>query len=203
MKWILALICLTLSGSLAAETTVLAFAGSTREGSFNKKLVREAADIARQLGATVTIVDLKDYPIPFYDADLEATQAMPPNAKSLRSQMLASNAIIIATPEYNGSLSAVLKNTIDWLSRNDEGKPSRDAFKGKKFAILSTSPGPTGGSRAAAHLRTIIENLGGEVVSKQVSIPNAGTAFNAKGLLENDSSKKDLREEIQQLLQKN
>lgn len=198
-KWIFA-VSLMLAGPLAAETKILAFAGSTREDSLNKKLVREAARSARLLGATVTVIDLKDYPMPFYDGDLEAKQGMPENAIRLRKLMLASNAVIISTPEYNGSLPAVLKNAIDWLSRSEDGKPTRDAFKGKKFAIMSASPGGGGGSRALTDLRKVIENIGGEVVSKQVAVPNADKAFNSAGGLENPALMNALRDEIQQIL---
>ena len=95
------IICLALTGSLAAETKILALAGSTRDQSYNKKLLAEAVETAKQMGATVTAIDLKDYPLPFYDADYEINEGMPANAKKLRQLMIASDAIIIASPEYN------------------------------------------------------------------------------------------------------
>jgi NAD(P)H-dependent FMN reductase len=152
------------------------FAGSTREGSFNKRLSQEAATIVRRLGAKVTWIDLKDYPMPFYDGDLEQKSGMPKNAKKLRNLMVASDAILIASPEYNASIPAVLKNAIDWTSRKDGG-PSREAFEGKKFFLMSASPGPSGGSRGLLHLRAIIENLKGEVAETQISVPTAHAAF--------------------------
>lgn len=199
LKWLtlLALIC---TGPLVAENKILAFAGSTREDSCNKKLLNETAKIAKQMKATIHFIDLKDYPIPFYDGDLESQQGMPANAKKLRKLMIDSQAIIIASPEYNGSISAVLKNLIDWASRNEEGAPSRDAFAGKKFAIMSCSPGPGGGARGLVHLRTIIENIGGKVVAKQVTIPNSNNAFNSKGEIESTEIKKEIQEELQQLI---
>jgi chromate reductase, NAD(P)H dehydrogenase (quinone) len=200
LKWII-VAALAISGPLAAETKVLALAGSTRKDSNNKKLVREAAELARHMGASVTIIDLSDYPIPFYDGDLETTKGMPDNAKRIRSMMVASNAIIVASPEYNGSVSAVLKNMIDWASRSEKGGPSRQAFAGKKFAIMSSSPGQGGGARSLKHLQEIIENVGGEVVPKMVSVPNANSAFNAQGRLANPDMERELSEEIQQLLQ--
>jgi chromate reductase, NAD(P)H dehydrogenase (quinone) len=160
---------------LLAQMNVLVFAGSTREGSYNKLLSKEAAQIAQRLGANVTWIDLKDYPMPFYDADLEA-KGMPKNAKKLRDLMVANDMIVIASPEYNASVPAVLKNAIDWASRKD-GEASRSAFKGKKFALLSASPGRGGGARGLVHLRAIIEDVGGEVVSEQVSVPAAHAAF--------------------------
>lgn len=201
MKAIFSLLfaCLAIINPLFSEIKVLAFSGSTREGSFNKKLVKEAAEMARKLGATVTLIDLKDYPMPFYDSDLEAKEGLPQNAKRLRELMINSDAIIISSPEYNGSISGVLKNAIDWASRSDDGSSSRDAFKGKKFAIMSASPGGGGGARALAHLRSIIENIGGEVIQQQVTIANSHNAFNLQGNLVNASSKQELNRQLQQL----
>ena len=184
---------------LAAEIKVLAFAGSTRKDSYNKKLVQQAAEIARQKGAKVTVIDLIDYPMPLYDADLEAKQGLPTFAKKLRDLMIQHEAIIIATPEYNASISAILKNVLDWTSR-DDGHYSPDAYEGKKFAIMSASPGKLGGARALVHLRAIIEGIGGEVIQKQVAVPDASKAFDAKGNLVSAELKKKLQEEVQQLL---
>lgn len=202
LKWCLA-IGLLLGGPVAAETKVLAFSGSTREDSFNKKLVQEAAKMAQQMGATVKVIDLRDYPLPHYDGDLEVKEGMPENAKRLRQLMIESQAIIIASPEYNSSVSSTLKNVLDWASRNEEGKSSREAFKGKKFAIMSTSPGKGGGARGLVHLRAIIEDVGGEVVKQQVTVPQAHSAFNAQGVLENPELKEQLKQEIQQIVRGN
>lgn len=182
---------------LSAEAKILAFTGSTRTDSYNKKLVNEAVEVARQMGATVTVIDLKDYPMPFYDADIEMKQGMPKNAKRFRELMISSDGIIIASPEYNSSISAVLKNALDWASRSEDGGPSREAFKGKTFAIMSASPGKGGGGRGLVHLCNIIEGVGGTVVPKQVTIPNAHQYFSEKERPKNPL----LTEEIQQLLQ--
>jgi chromate reductase, NAD(P)H dehydrogenase (quinone) len=187
---------------LAAETKVIAFAGSTRKDSCNKKLIQESARIARQMGAAVTVIDLKDYPIPFYDGDLEANQGMPENAKRIRKMIVESNAIIISTPEYNGSLSSVLKNTLDWVSRTEDGKPSREAFLGKKVAIMSCSPGNGGGARALEHLKGVVQDIGGLVVATNVALSSGYSAFNVQGQLEDGSKKQELTKEIQELLQK-
>jgi NAD(P)H-dependent FMN reductase len=179
MKLLIALLALTFP--LLADMNVLVFAGSTRAESYNKKLAKEAADVAKRLGAKVTLIDLKDYAMPFYDADLEA-KGMPKNAKKLRDLMVKSDAIVIATPEYNGSLPAVLKNALDWASRGEDGQPSRDAYKGKSFALLSASPGQGGGARAIAHLQSVIENCGGAVLDTQISVGSAFNAFTDKKL---------------------
>lgn len=200
MKKYLLLFLFIISAPLSADVKVLAFAGSTREDSLNKKLVLEAAQMARDLDANVTVIDLKDFPLPLYDADYEKKEGMPNNAKRLRKLMIESQAIIIATPEYNGSIPALLKNVLDWTSRSENGQSSRDAFKGKKFAIMSASPGGGGGIRGLIHLRSIIDAIGGDVVAQQVAVSTAHNAFSKKGNLENEEVKKELKEEIQQLL---
>jgi NAD(P)H-dependent FMN reductase len=192
---------LVMATPVAAEVKVLALSGSTREDSINKKLIKDAAEIARQMGATVEIVDLRDFSMPFYDADIEQ-RGMPDNAKHLRRKMIESQAIIIASPEYNGSLSGVLKNAIDWASRSEDGKPSREAFQGKKFAIMSASPGAGGGNRGLIHLRAIIQNIGGEVITQQVIVPHSYTAFNEQGQLKDPALQQQLKQEIEQLLSK-
>lgn len=198
----LAVCLLTLvNADVSAEIKVLALSGSTREGSFNKKLVQQAAKIAQDNGATVTYVDLNDYEIPLFNEDLEA-KGKPAAAKSFRDQMLQSQVIFIASPEYNNSVSAVLKNAIDWATRDDQGKPSRDAFKGKTFALMSTSPGSTGGGRHLPHLKDIIEDIGGSVVKTKVSVPNAYTAFTPEGTLKDPQQQAALEKEVKEALGK-
>jgi chromate reductase, NAD(P)H dehydrogenase (quinone) len=180
---------------LSAEMKVLALSGSTRTDSYNKMLVQDAAKIARGMGATVTIIDLKDYPMPYYDRDVEV-KGMPKNVKKFRDLMVQSDAVIISTPEYNASVPAVLKNALDWASRSEDGKHSNDAFEGKRFALMSASPGKGGGARALAHLRVIIEDVDGTVVEDQVSITQAHKYFSQKDRAENPQ----LKAEIAQLL---
>ncbi|MDR3623920.1 MAG: NAD(P)H-dependent oxidoreductase [Chlamydiales bacterium] len=177
------LLCFVFSINLNAEVRALAFAGSSRCESVNKKLVLEAANIAKSMGASVTYIDLKEYPIPLYDADLEATNGMPENAKYIRGLMANSQLIMIASPDYNGSVSALLKNVLDWASRGEKGGASRDAFKGKKFALMSASPSASGGAKGLIHLKTIIETIGGTVIAKQVVVPRAHQAFNNESKL--------------------
>jgi chromate reductase, NAD(P)H dehydrogenase (quinone) len=182
---------------VSGEIKILAFAGSTREDSFNRKLLRDAVEMARQMGASVTVVDLKDYPMPFYNAELEVKQGMPENAKRLRELMINHDAFIIASPEYNSSIPALVKNTIDWVSRSETGGSSKLPFEGKKFAIMSASPGKRGGSRALMHLRAVLEDVRGIVIPQQVTIPLAHEYFSEKQRPENHL----LKEELQQLLQ--
>lgn len=199
MKYVLFLIGLVapfIVNPLFAEVKVLAFAGSVRAGSYNKQLMQEAALIAQKMGGVVTVIDLKDYPMPLYDADREKEEGMPENAKRLQKLMTHSDAVIIASPQYNGSVTPLLKNALDWCSRSATGSFSSDAFRGKRFALMSTSPGQGGGRKGLIHLRGIIEDIGGMVVEEQVSIPDAEHYFSESNRAENSL----LKEEVRQLL---
>lgn len=185
---------------LCAQMNVLVFAGSTRTNSYNKQLAHQAALLAQKMGAQVTEIDLTDYPMPFFDEDLESSQGMPENARAFRNLLIQHQAVVIASPEYNGSLSATLKNAIDWATRDEKGKSSREAFKNKKFAILSASPSSKGGSQGLIHLRFILERIGAQVVPTQVSVPNAYEAFDEKGALKDKKLQTLLQSEITELL---
>lgn len=196
------LLCsLSFSAALQAEVKILAFAGSAREDSVNKKLILEAAKIARKEGASVTVIDFKDYPLPFYHADLESTEGMPAKAAQLRQLMINSQAIFIASPEYNGSVSALLKNALDWASRSETGGPSRQAFANKTFLLLSASPGAGGGVRGLSHLRAIITNIGGNVLASQLVVPYAYEAFDEQSELNAVEKKEELRQLIRLALE--
>ncbi|KAF3361812.1 putative protein YieF [Chlamydiales bacterium STE3] len=186
--------------TLTAEIKVLVFAGSTREDSYNKQLIRNVGQIAAAEGAKVTTVDLKDYPMALYDADLEASKGMPSNARKLRQLMKENQVIFIASPQYNGSVPAVLKNALDWASRNEEGQHSRDAYHGKKFVLLSASPGKGGGARGLRHLRDIIHDAGGSVQIEEFSLSSCDSAFNELGRLKNPAHSAALREFVQKML---
>jgi len=192
-KWIL-IFCIGTT-FLQGEINILAFSGSTREASANTKLLTYISLMAREQGANVKIINLKDFHLPFYDADYENTYGMPENGKKLRSLMMQSQVIFIASPQYNKSISAVLKNALDWLSRGEQGGPSRDAFKQKKFVLLCATPSADGGIHGLVHLRSIIEEIGGEVSAQDISIPQAYTAFNEKNRLK-DSQKEAIIKKI-------
>ncbi len=162
---------------------ILAFAGSTRTRSFNKLLVQNAAQIATRQGAQVTLIDLRDFPLPIYDGDLEDAQGIPAQALELRAMMRGHHGMLISCPEYNSAISAVLKNAIDWVSRPIEGEPALAAFSGKTTALLAASPGALGGMRTLVSVRTILGNLGMIVIPKQFSLPKASTAFDENGIL--------------------
>ena len=162
---------------------ILAFAGSTRKDSFNKKLVPIAAEAARAGGVEVTVIDLKDYPLPLFDEDLEATEGTPPNAAKLKSLLVEHDGLLVASPEYNSSITAVLKNAIDWASRPAKGEPPLVAFRGKVAALMSASPGALGGLRGLVHVRSILGNIGVIVLPDQVVIPTANEAFSDNGAI--------------------
>ncbi len=160
----------------------LSFAGSLRTGSSNKKLAREAV---RLLGApipgTAEFIDLRDYPMPLYDGDQERDDGVPDCVHRLAAKIVDVDALIVATPEYNGSISSVLKNTVDWLSRV---KPV--PLKGKHLLLLSASPGSWGGVRGLWHSRVPFEALGVHVYPEMMSLPNAGSAFDQADHLSGD-----------------
>lgn len=134
--------------------------------------------------------------MPFYDGDLEQKEGMPKNAKRLRDLMSASDGIIISTPQYNASIPAVLKNALDWVSRDKTGA----AFQGKKFALMSASPGKKGGAKALEHLRVVIEDCHGTVISAELALPFSHQAFNESGQLQNAEVKQKLKQEIKALI---
>ena len=179
---------------------ILAFAGSTRESSYNKKLVNIAAKIAQNTGAQVKVIDLRDYPLPLYDGDLEEKSGVPDNALAVRAMMMESHGIILSCPEYNSAISAVLKNTIDWVSRPVPNQPALAAFTGKTAALLAASPGALGGLRGLASVRSILSNLGMIVVPKQYALSNAANAFNNDSL-KDESTHDRVSDVIRQLMQ--
>lgn len=164
------------------KARILAFAGSTRMKSYNKMLAAAAAKGAEAAGAEVTLIDLRDYPLPLFDQDLEAAEGLPENAQALRELFLSHNALLIANPEYNGSLTAVLKNTIDWISRRQGDEEPLICFKDKIALIMSASPGALGGLRALRHLQTVLMGIKVVVLPEQKSIPNAHKVFDEQGI---------------------
>jgi chromate reductase len=169
---------------MAATPRILAFAGSLRKDSFNKKLVHIAAQGARDAGAEVTIVDLRDFPLPIFDQDLEAAEGMPAAGQQLKDLFIAHDGLLISSPEYNSSITALTKNTIDWISRpSTKGEAGLIAFAGKTAAIIAASPGALGGLRGLVHLRSILGNIQVLVLPDQIAIVKAHEAFNDDGTL--------------------
>lgn len=166
------------------QPKILAFAGSTRTDSYNKRLVKIAAEGAKNAGADVTIVDLRDFPMPLFDEDLEAKEGMPDTAKEFRGLIQSHGGLLIASPEYNSSISGVLKNAIDWASRPlSPNDPPAAVFPGKIAAIMAASPGGLGGLRGLTHVREILGNIGVMVIPDQRAISSAFSAFDETGKL--------------------
>jgi chromate reductase, NAD(P)H dehydrogenase (quinone) len=162
---------------------ILAFAGSTREASYNKRLIKIAAEGARDAGAQVTLIDLAEFRLPLFDEDLEARDGLHPNGRLLKDLFISHQGLLISSPEYNSSITAVLKNTIDWVSRPVDGQPPLACYTGKVVTLMSSSPGALGGLRGLVHLRAILGNIGCLVLPEQISIPRAFEVFNEDGSL--------------------
>lgn len=161
---------------------ILVFAGSTRKGSYNKLLAKAAFDALKRLGAEVTFLDLRDYPLPPYDGDLEEREGLPEPAKKLKKIFSEHGALVVASPEYNSSISGTLKNVIDWISRPEKSDASyMPAFNGKFAALMSASPGALGGLRGLVHIRAILNNINVHVIPNQVTVSKAHEAFDDKG----------------------
>ena len=172
---------------------ILAFAGSTRSDSFNKKLVKIAVNGAIDAGVEVTFIDLRDFPMPLYDGDLEQREGLPASTRKLKDLMLAHQGFLISSPEYNSSISGVLKNTIDWTSRQTEGESPLACYKGKIAGIMSASLGGLGGLRGLVTVRSILENIGVLVIPDQVAIAKAHEVFNPDGTLKNKTQEDQVK----------
>lgn len=176
------------------QTRILAFAGSAREGSFNKLLVRIAAAGATAAGAEVTLIDLKQFPLPLFDQDLEQAEGPPEHAVRLKQLFVEHHGLLIAAPEYNSSITPLLKNAIDWVSRATGDEPPLVAFRGKAAALMSASPGPLGGLRGLVHVRAILGNIGVLVLPNQVAVGQASAAFGDDGQLVDDRKQSQVQE---------
>lgn len=161
---------------------IIAFGGSLRTDSHNQKLATIAANAARAAGAEVTLIALRDFPMPIYDQGIEDDDGMPEKAAEFKALLAGADGFLIASPEYNSGYSAALKNAIDWASRaTSDGEPPLSVFKGKKAAILAASPGGYGGVRGLAQLRVLLENIHVEVMTDQVTVPKVHEKTNAAG----------------------
>ncbi|MFT6591681.1 MAG: chromate reductase [Rhodoferax sp.] len=182
---------------------LLVFAGSTRQQSFNRQLAATATMLACAAGAEVTHLELSTLDIPMYNADLEA-QATPPDVMHLKQLMFSHPAWLICSPEYNGSYTGLLKNTLDWVSSPVKGDPewSRGAksFEGKVVGLLSASPGALGGLRSLSHLAPLLQNLQCWVAPRQFALSRAGEAFDAQGGLRDETQRQNLKGVVDQVL---
>jgi NAD(P)H-dependent FMN reductase len=170
---------------MANAPRILAFSGSARLGSFNKKLLAVVVEATRAAGADVTVLDFKELPIPLYDGDLEDAEGMPANAKKLVELVTQHSGLLIASPEYNSQMTPLLKNAIDWCTRADE-----NPLEGKVAAVVSASPGMFGGVRSLTLARQLLVHLGCHLVPVQCVLPHASKAFDEAGALKEERSRK-------------
>lgn len=177
---------------------ILVFAGSLRKDSLNKKLALAAAQSAQRAGCDVTYLDLKDLSLPLYDGDLEKEVCSTPQLLQLKEMFFRQHGFIIASPEYNSSMSGVLKNTIDWISIARPNEKSAN-FSNKVALLLSASPGNLGGLRGLHTLRSVLENLKTLVLPEQLAIPKAHEAFTPEGALKDPKQQSVLDALIVQL----
>jgi chromate reductase, NAD(P)H dehydrogenase (quinone) len=158
---------------------ILVFAGSIRSASHNARLAALAAKLLALAGADVTYISLQDFPMPLYDGDLELKSGPPEHAVKLKRLMMQHGGVFIASAEYNASLTPLLKNTVDWISRVREGaEPALAVFRNRVFALAAASPGTLGGYRSLMALRQVLElGCGATVLPEQVAVRDAVNAF--------------------------
>ena len=188
---------------MTTPTPLLVFAGSTRAQSWNRRLAGAVTQMATEEGAQVTRLELADFDVPLYNADLEA-QGTPRDVIRLKEIFHAHPAWIVCSPEYNGSYTGLLKNTIDWVSSPVKSDPAWSSgtkpFAGKVVGLLATSPGALGGVRSLSHLTPLLMNLQCWVAPRQYAMPRAGEAFNPDGTLATEGHRNAVRGVVEQVL---
>ncbi len=186
---------------MTPKPKILVFAGSAREASLNKKLARAAAKAIDDNGGEATFIDLRDYPMPIYEGDLEAREGMPPFARKLRELFVSHPAFLIVSPENNGTIPSLLKNAIDWLSRDVDGRSGLEPYRGKVIALMSASPGAFGGVVCLTHLRHSLSKLLAHVIADQFPLPKADQAFADDGSLVQAWQQKSVLTVVRQLIE--
>ncbi|MEL7482910.1 MAG: NAD(P)H-dependent oxidoreductase [Planctomycetota bacterium] len=180
---------------------ILAFSGSLRADSFNQRIVALAADMARARGAEATVLSLRDYPMPIFNQDDEDASGVPAEARAFREQLMNHDGFVIGCPEYNSSITAALKNAIDWATRaKAEGEGPLDCFAGKTVALTAASPGGFGGLRGLDHVREILNNVGCHIVPGMVAISAVHDAIDSDGKLTNDHARGSLESLVDTLV---
>jgi chromate reductase, NAD(P)H dehydrogenase (quinone) len=181
---------------MATSPRILAFSGSARRDSLNKKLLAVVVEATRAAGAEVTVVDFKELPIPLYDGDLEDASGIPGNAQKLIDLITQHQGLLIASPEYNSQMTPLLKNAIDWCTRADD-----NPLTGKVAAVVSASPGMFGGVRSMTLARQLLTHLGCHIVPTQCILPHADRAFDAEGKLTDQRVMKSVKAVAEALVQ--
>jgi chromate reductase len=181
---------------------ILVFAGSIRTASFNARLAALAAKELALTGAEVSRISLEDYPLPIYNGDDEAKSGVPANARNLKQMMAEHQGVFIASPEYNASITPLLKNTIDWISRvRERGEPPLAVFKNRVFAIGGASDSPYGAMRSLMALRQVLElGCGALVLPEQITVFRASEAFDEMDDLKEERAAATLKRVAQRLV---
>jgi chromate reductase, NAD(P)H dehydrogenase (quinone) len=185
---------------MSKKPKILAFAGSLREKSYNKRVLKVAIEGAKKAGADVTYVDLKDYPMPLYSADLQETQGFPAIATAFQKLLLEHDGLIIASPEYNASLPGALKNVIDWTSRANGDLKTGECYKGKIAAIMTASPGAFGGIRCLSHLRDVLTILLVNTLPSEIAVAKVGGMFDGDSDEMTNDTMRGVLEEVSRTL---
>ena len=172
---------------------LLAFAGSTRKNSYNQAILDVAAEGAREAGAEVTMISLADYAMPIFNEDEEAEFGIPERAQAFKELLISHDGFLIASPEYNSSYPALLKNAIDWASRKAGDEKVLGAYKGKVAGIMAASAGGLGGMRVLVVLRMLLENLGTMVLPTQRAVAKVSTLLDDNGVVSDEKTIKQLK----------
>ncbi|MGI8787353.1 MAG: NADPH-dependent FMN reductase [Pyrinomonadaceae bacterium] len=181
---------------MTKKPKILAFAGSLRENSFSKRIVKTAMKGASDAGADVTFVDLRDYPMPIYNADDHEKEGFGENALKFQKLLGESDGFLICSPEYNGSLSGALKNAIDWASRQSDEYKMVEVFKGKVAAIMTESPGAFGGIRCLGHLRGVLSIMFVNVLPSEIAVAKVNSMFDGNNETMTDEKMKKVLEDL-------
>jgi chromate reductase, NAD(P)H dehydrogenase (quinone) len=187
------------SSETSMPVKLLALCGSARRESCNRRLLAAAVAAARAAGAEITELDLRADLLPLYDGDLEAQHGLPAAARELKQVFAAHDGFLIASPEYNGFFSPLLKNTLDWVSRPAADLPA-PPYAGKTAALLAASPGALGGIRGLPHLRLLLSNLGVTVSPAQMALGRTDQAFAADGRLADPAQQATLEKTVADLI---
>lgn len=166
---------------------IFVFAASARTESLNRKLASVVASFLEESGHSVNCTHLGEYDLPLYHGDWEKENGVPEAARLLKTHMAESQATIIVSPEYNGSIPGVFKNAIDWMSRPDKAYTGENPFVDKSVLLISASPGYFGGIRMQNHLRDVLSQLGANVFGRALAVPKASSLFDADGILIDES----------------
>ncbi len=177
-----------------SDVKVLIFSGSARNHSYNQRLASVAAEAVREGGGTPRLINLGDFHLPIFDEDTEREEGHPQPVHELMQLFIEHHALLIASPEYNSSITPLLKNAIDWVSRPVEGEPPLRPYLNKVAGLVSASPGALGGLRGLVHVRSILQNIGVTVVPKQLAVPRAHEAFDEQGNLKDATQRMQVGE---------